>query len=329
MFVKSTKIVFSILSFLLFVVVANASANELRDSAIQKRMVYIVSDITIPFWSVMAKGIKKEAKLLGYTLDVYSADNDKKKELALTIQALHENVVALIISPTSSSASVTILKLASKALIPVVIADIGTEGGDYVSYISSDNKRGSYALGQNLAQQIEKKGGINSSVGIIAIPQKRKNGQARTQGFMQAINEAGIKSAGIKQQVTFSYQETYDFSRELINNDEDVRALWLQGSSQYQAALDAIEDAGKRQDILLFCFDSEPEFISLIPQGVIAAAAMQQPYLMGRKAVEVMHQYLQGENVPHIIELPVLPISSENIEQKLMAIKVNVLGIDE
>ena len=33
---------------------------------------------------------------------------------------------------------------------------------------------------------------------------------------MQALSEAGIKGADIKQQVTFSYRETYDYSKQMI-----------------------------------------------------------------------------------------------------------------
>jgi len=319
------KIVFVCL-LLLFI---TASADEKNEGKLQnqKKMVYLVSDITIPFWSIMAKGVEQEAGTLGYSVDVYSADNDKKNELALAIQAIRDKVAALIISPISSSSSVTLLKLASKAGVPVVILDIGTEKGEYVSYITSNNRAGSYALGQLLVQAIERKGWENASVGIIAIPQTRKNGRDRTQGFIRAISEGEINSVGIKQQKTFSYQETYDFSQQLMATDETVRAIWLQGSSQYQAALDAIDDAGKMKDVLLVCFDSEPEFMRLIPQGVITAAAMQQPYLMGRKSVSVMDQYLKGNKVERIIELPVLPISADNIKQNIVVIETNVLGV--
>ena len=294
----------------------------------KKKLVYIVSDIRIPFWDIMARGIKNAANSKGYRIDVYSADNIKKTELENTAKAIRDKVSGIIISPINSSSAVTILKLAKKAGIPVVISDIGTNSGEYVSFISSDNKEGAYEIGKVLAKKMKELGwDKDGSVGIVSIPQKRANGKARTAGFMKAMDEARIKGAGLRQQVTFSYQETYDFSKELIEKNPNLRALWLQGSDRYQGALDAIKDAGKKDDILLICFDAEPIFLDLIPKGILVGAAMQQPYLMGEESVNALDKHLKGKKVEKNLQLPILAISTENIEKKLSIIKRNVLGI--
>ncbi|MES9897980.1 MAG: substrate-binding domain-containing protein [Sedimenticola sp.] len=312
----------------LFNLELKADEASLANEQPTKKLVYLVSDARIPFWEIMSRGVKSAAESLGYKVDTYSADNNAKRELENTIRAIKDNVSGIIVSPTNSSASATILNLAKKAGIPVVISDIGTDGGEYVSYISSNNKTGAYEIGRVLAKRMHELGWQNGRVGIIAIPQKRANGQARTAGFMRAMNEAGIKGADIRQQVTFSYQETYDFSRELIGKYPDLRAIWLQGSDRYQGALDAIDDAGKKGDVLLICFDAEPIFLELIPQGVLVGAAMQQPYLMGAEAARVMDRHLNGQKVEKNIRLDILAISEENIEEKLSIIHENVLGIE-
>jgi len=275
----------------------------------------------------MKRGVDLRATALGYKVDFYSADNSAKRELEFTIKAIKDKVNGIILSPTNSSAAVTILKLAKTAGIPVVISDIGTDSGDYVSYISSDNRKGSYQIGKILAKVLRGRRWDGGTVGIIAIPQKRANGQARTAGFMSAMNEAGIKGANIHQQVDFSYQETFGLASKLINDHPDLRALWLQGSDRYQGALDAIAAAGKNGQILLICFDAEPEFLQMIPAGTLVGAAMQQPFLMGEMAVKAMDDHLKGEQVPHHQMLPILPISNENIAEQLPIIRRNVLGM--
>ncbi|MDX1295212.1 MAG: substrate-binding domain-containing protein [Sulfurimonadaceae bacterium] len=306
-----------------------AGTASLADGVSKKRLAYLVSDLRIPFWDIMARGIQNSANELGYEITVYSAENSAKRELELTAQVIREKVDGIIVSPTNSSACVTILRLAKSAGIPVVISDIGTDGGEFVSYISSDNRDGAYKIGQVLAERMIELGWQDGRVGIVSIPQKRLNGQLRTAGFMQAMDEAGIKGADIKQQVTFSYQETYDFSKELIEAYPDLRAIWLQGSDRYQGALDAIADSGKADDILLICFDAEPVFLELIPKGVLVGAAMQQPFLMGEESVRSLDRHLNGEAVQKNLQLPILAISAKNIDEKLPVIKRNVLGIEE
>lgn len=313
-----------------FSCISNTEAADVMTAShkAEKKLVYLVSDLRIPFWDIMWRGIKSRATSLGYGIEVYSAENSAKRELEFTVRALREGVSGIIVSPTNSSACATILKFAKSAGIPVVISDIGTDGGEYISYISSDNRDGAYRLGRILAKTLSDAGWRNGRIGIIAIPQMRENGRARTAGFMQAMDEAGIKGADIKQQVTFSYRETYDYSKEMIEKTPDLRAIWLQGSDRYQGALDAIADARKTGEILLISFDAEPIFLDLIPRGVLVGAAMQQPYLMGEEAVLSMHRHLNGEVVEKERQLPILAISQENINEKLPLIRRNVLGIE-
>ena len=315
------------LSILLILTISGfASSKEIM----AKKIAYIVSDIDIPFWDIMKRGIQNESENRGYTLSVYSAGNDRENELNSVVKAMKEKVDGIIVSPTSSAACATILKLTNNADIPVVISDIGTDGGNYVSYISSNNLDGAYKLGKVLTSKMISLGWENRSVGIIAIPQKRLNGQARTAGFLKALDEAGIKSCGLKQQATFSEKETYSFCMELIRQNTDVGAIWLQGSDKYRGALRAIADSPKKNNqILLLTFDAEPEFIEMIRNEEILGAAMQQPYLMGQKAVRALDKHLRGDDVKKNAMIPIMAISKENIAQKIPLIRKYVLGLEE
>lgn len=322
------KTIFKI--FVIFSVLLLSSLNGSQQQNKTKKLAYLVSDISIPFWSIMAKGIKSKALEKGYEVTVYSANNLKANEIKNTVLALKSKVDGLIISPINSSTAVTIIKFAKNANIPVVVSDIGSDNKDYVSFISSNNFKGAYNIGKVLVEKmqdlnIDKTG----SVGIISIPQKRANGKARTKGFMKALNEANIKSAGLLQQVDFSKEETYNHASTLIKNNSDLKALWLQGSDKYQGALDAIKDNGKENEILLICFDAEPEFIDMIQDGSLVGAAMQQPFLMGEKAVENIVDHINGKKVKKNEQLEVLAISHKNIKDKLPIIKRNVLGLSE
>lgn len=295
----------------------------------QSHIAYLVSDIRIPFWDILHAGIAAEADKQGYALHIHSAQNSRQKEIENAVKALQSGASGIVFSPIDSSSAVTILRLAERASVPVVIADIGADSGKYVSYIASDNLQGAEDLGNILVKAFRQRPAENPSVGIIAIPQKRENGRLRTQGFVSAIERAGYRSAGLRQQQDFSYQETYQFASELIQANPNLQALWLQGSDRYQAALDAIADANKQGEIALICFDAEPEFIDMLQQGTLLAAGMQQPFLMGEMAMATLHKHLQGETVAKHISLPVLAVSQDNLDTLRPRILRNVLGRDE
>lgn len=298
-------------------------------NASEKKLIYIVSDIRIPFWEIMSKGIKNKSSNYDYDVEVYSSSNSAKIELENTVKAIRSKPDGLIVSPTNSSACVTILKFAKEANIPVVILDIGTDSGEYLSYISSDNKTGAYNIGKVLVKKMQKLGYEDGSVAIVAVPQKRINGQERTRGFLKALSEAKIKSVDLKQQITWTQAETYIYTKEFIKKYPNLRAVWLQGSDRYQGALDAINELDKKGEVLLLTFDAEPEFIELIQDDILVGSAMQQPYLMGQKAVEQFYNYFNKKEVIKNIQMPILAISKDNIKEKLPLIKRNVLGIEK
>ncbi|MCT7470949.1 substrate-binding domain-containing protein [Aliarcobacter cryaerophilus] len=313
--------IFKIMVLLLFFI-SNLYSNQ------QKKIAYIVSDINIPFWQIISKGIKDKSNELGYEIHIYSSNNLKKNELENLASAISLKIDGLIISPINSSTASTLLEIANMNKIPTIVADIGSDSQNYLSFISSDNKKGAYELGKILSKYMKSLSwNKEGTVGIIAIPQKRLNGKDRTIGFIKALEEDNIKISGMYQQVDFSYEETYNYSKKLIDENKNLRAIWLQGSDKYKGALDAIKKANKQNEIALICFDAEPEFLEMIQNGDLVASAMQQPYIIGQEAVVTFNNYFNNKEVKKEQKMEILSISKENIDDKLKIIKLNVLGI--
>ena len=309
----------------IFLILLNTflQANETNN----KKIIYLNSDIKVPFWQTMASGIKNSLKNYNYDFEIYDSNKSIKKELELTIKAIKQKVAGIIISPINSSSCVTVLKLAKRANIPVIIADVGADSQDYLSYVSSNNYVGAYEIGQLLSNKMLEKNWQDGTVGIIAIPQKRINGQERTAGFMSALTNANIKGATIKQMSTWTDQEAYNFTLEMIKDYPRLKAIWLQTSSSYKGVVKALKDAKKEEDIILVTFDAEPSFLQLIPKGTILGSGMQQPYLMGEIAGKNMIKYLHHSNVEKNIKIPILVVSTDNIKDNSELINRNVLGI--
>ncbi|MCT7481679.1 substrate-binding domain-containing protein [Aliarcobacter cryaerophilus] len=313
--------IFKIMVLLLFFI-SNLYSNQ------QKKLAYIVSDINIPFWQIISKGIKDKSNELGYEIHIYSSNNLKKNELENLASAISLKIDGLIISPINSSTASTLLEIANMNKIPTIVADIGSDSQNYLSFISSDSKKGAYELGKILSKYMKSLSwNKEGTVGIIAIPQKRLNGKDRTIGFIKALEEDNIKVSGMYQQVDFSYEETYNYSKKLIDENKNLRAIWLQGSDKYKGALDAIKKANKQNEIALICFDAEPEFLEMIQNGDLVASAMQQPYIIGQEAVVTLNNYFNNKEVKKEQKMEILSISKENIDDKLKIIKLNVLGI--
>ncbi|HEY1862924.1 MAG TPA: substrate-binding domain-containing protein, partial [Roseiarcus sp.] len=148
-----------------------------------KEIVYLTPGLNLPFWRYLSNGIESEAKKAGFSYTALDSNNSAETQLKNAQDAIARGVAGIAISPTDSSTAPSVLAAAARAKIPVVVADIGTNSGDYASFIISDNKQGAFGVGEALAAAMKEKGWQDGSVGLITISQARKNGQARTAGF--------------------------------------------------------------------------------------------------------------------------------------------------
>ncbi len=295
--------------------------------AASKEIVYLTPGLDLPFWRYLAKGVEAAAKEAGYTCQALDSRNSAQTQLQNAQDAIAKGVAGIVISPTDSSTAPSVLELAKRAGIPAVIADIGTNSGDHVSFISSDNYEGAHAVGVALAESLKAKGWEGGSVGIVAISQARKNGQARTKGFNDALTEAGItKEAGLQQMQTYTADETFKFTQDMVTANPEMTGLFIQTDGPTLGALQALKAARMSGDVLVAGFDGVPEFVPLLQSGELIVSGMQQPYLMGQESGRAMVKFLGGETPEKEVLVPIKIVTSTNIEEELPVIKETVFA---
>ena len=309
--------------------VAGAGAAGLFPAAAaDKSIVYLTPGLDLPFWRFLSKGVEAAVTKQGYSFQALDSHNSAQTQLQNAQDSIARGVAGIVISPTDSSTAPSVLTLAKRANIPVVIADIGTNSGDYASFISSDNYRGAFDVGKALAAALKKKGWEDGSVGIVAISQARKNGQARTKGFLDGLKEGGFtgKEAGLQQMQSYTADETFKFTQDMLTANPGMRGLFVQTDQPAIGALRAIKAARRNGEVLVAAFDGIPEFVDLLKSGELVVSGMQQPYLMGERSGEAMLEVLSGKTPPKEIVVPILAVTSENIEKELPTVRLTVLA---
>lgn len=291
-----------------------------------KQLAYLTPGLDLPFWRILAKGIDDEAKAAGGSSTAYDSHNNAQTQLQNAQDAIARKVDGILISPTDSSTCPAVLNLAKRAGIPVVIADIGTTSGDYVSFIISDNSQGANGIGKVLARKMTAKGGTKGTVGLVTISLARNNGKARTSGFMKAMDDAGIKQAALSQMQTYTADETLHFVQDMLTAHPDLGGLFIETDQPTLGALRAISAAHKENQVLVAAFDGIPEFVELIKKGTIVGSGMQQPYLMGQRSAQALLGHLSGKTPEKQILVPIQVVTQDNIAQLEPTIRKTVFG---
>ena len=174
---------------------------------------------------------------------------------------------------------------------------------------------------------MKEKGWTDGSVGLITISQARKNGQARTAGFREAMKNAGITNeAGLQQMQAYTADETFKFTQDMLTANPNMKAMFIQTDDPTLGALRAIKAGHRDGTLLVAAFDGIPEFVDLLKKGDIVASGMQQPYLMGVKSGEALVASLKGETPEKQILVPIIVATSKNIDEILPTIKQTVFG---
>ncbi|MEM7710615.1 MAG: substrate-binding domain-containing protein [Pseudomonadota bacterium] len=290
-------------------------------------LVYMTPGLDLAFWRYVSEGVKSVAEENGYGFAALDSTNDPQTQLQNAQDAIARGVAGIVLSPTDSSTAPAVLQLAQDNDIPVVIADIGTDSGEFVSVIGSNNYEGANGVGEALATAMQEAGKEGGSIGIVGISQARLNGQARTQGFKDAVTEAGITGdAGLQQMQAYTADETFKFTQDMITANPDMTGMFVQTDGPTLGALRAIKAARMDGEVLVGAFDGIPEFVPLLQSGELVVSGMQQPYLMGVRSAEAMIEHLGGGTPEAEITVPILIVTSENIEEMLPTIKEPVFA---
>ena len=292
-----------------------------------KNLVYITPSLNVSFWRYVAAGVEANAKAAGYSLTTLDSNNDGGTQLKNAQDALAKGAAGIVISPTDSSTAPSVLELAEKAGVPVVICDIGTSRGNYVSFVASDNLAGARGIGDAAAAALKAKGWTSGSYGIIAIPQTRKNGQLRTQGFRDAMKAAGVtKEVPMQQMKTFTADESFRFAQDMLTANPGLRLIFVQSDQQAIGVARAVKAARREGQVLVAAFDGTPELLQAIKDGTIVGSGMQQPYLMGSTAAKLLADKLSGGMPPKEQMVEIMTVTKETAESKADQIRLNVFA---
>ena len=301
-----------------------------RAAAAAKEIVYITPGMDLPFWRAVAKGVGKTVTAAGYSYSVLDSHNSAPTQLQNAQDAIAHDVAGIVISPTDSSTAPSVLALAKRNNVPVVIADIGTNSGDYVSLIKSDNYKGAYGVGEALAVALKAKGWEKDAFGLCTISLARKNGQDRTAGFRDAMKAAGlVNEAALKQMQSYTTDETFKFVQDMLTGAPNLRGLFVEVDQPTLGALQAIKAANRSDDVLVASFDGIPEFVDLLKSGRLVAVGMQQPYLMGDRAAAALIGSLKGTTPEKETLVPIMVATHQNIEDLLPTARRTVFAQDD
>ena len=306
---------------------AESASAPAEDAGGAKKIAYLAPSFNTPFWVYCEDGIKDVCDKQGWEVTSYDSNNEASTQLKNAQNAIAAGADAIIISPTDSAACPAVLEEAAKSNVPVVICDVGTDSGEFLTQIVTPNESGAYEVGQYFAQYV-KDNNLEGVVGEITVPLARINGQNRQNGFQKALDEAGIKKTTVLESSDFSVDEAYGQANNIVSANPDLMAIWSHHSQATLGIVKALDEQGLTGKVLVACFDGDPDIIDYLREGKILVCGAQQPIQMGREAVNALIASWNGETVEKEIPVNILLLTADTVEDQIDDIVANVCPVN-
>ena len=277
--------------------VPNALARSLRFKK-TKTIALVVSDITNPLFTTIARGVEDAASENGFSVIYCNTDESPHEESEYLYTLLAKQVDGILLVPARSSReSITFLQERKE---PVVVLDRRVSGVK-VDTVRCDSIDGAYQLTRHLLDLGHRR------IAVISGPAEASTAADRVAGYRQALDEAGVE---IDPQLIcfgqFVQASGYQMVQQVLSVTPRPTAIFAANNFISIGAYHALRDAGLRipEDVSLVTFDDLPASLVLEP---FLTVADQPAYDMGHKGTELLLARLAGEGPsdPQDIILPV------------------------
>ncbi len=277
--------------------VPNRLASGLRSKR-SNTLALVLTDITNPFFTTVARGVEDAASQAGYTVIFCNTDESVSKEQMYVHMLLEKRVDGILLVPAqSTSDSVTLIQ---KQITPLVVLDRRVPDTK-TDVVRCDSEGGAYELTHLLISLGHK------DIAVLNGPKGVSTSEDRLNGYRRALSEAEIASNPEREYYgSFTQASGYKLTRKVLMNTPRPTALFATNNFISFGVLKALQELGVRvpDDIAVVSFDDLPPALVIFPFLTVAA---QPAYEMGKKAVKVLLNKLGSEPSEQIQEV-VLPV---------------------
>ncbi len=143
----------------------------------------LLTDITNPFWTTVARGVEDVAQANGYSIILCNTDESEVKQEQYLDMLLRRRIDGIVLVPARSVPEP--IYAIRKQNIPVVILDRQIPGLD-VDIVRADSEDGAYQLTEHLLSLGHRQ------ITMLAGPQAVSTAVDRVSGFRRALTDAGL-----------------------------------------------------------------------------------------------------------------------------------------
>jgi len=276
--------------------VQNRLARSLRTKR-TNAIALVLTDITNPFFTTVARGVEDAASEAGYTVTYCNTDENEVKQQKNLDLLIQQQVDGILLVPAYSSADA--IQYIQNHNTPVVILDRRILDAKADS-VRCDSEKGAYELVRLLLELGHR------HIAMLGGPKGASTADDRLSGYRRAMAEAGLHDVTHWVQFgSFNQASGYKMAMKAISSTTPPTAIFAANNFIAIGAMKALQNCGLSvpEDVALVGFDDLPPALVTFPFLTVAS---QPAYEMAQKATHLLLSRIEGNGPDDIREI-ILP----------------------
>ncbi len=280
-----------------------------------KKVAVVISTLNNPWFVVLAEAAAENAQSYGYEAKIFDSQNNPATESDNFENLIAGGYDAILFNPTDADGSIVNIMKAKEAGVPVFCMDREVNADDAAtSQILSDNYAGCVELGIRFVQALGGSGKYVELLGLVG----DNNTWARSGGFHSVVDEFPELEMVAQQSADFDRNRALEVLESILQAHPDIDAVFCGNDAMAMGAFQALQGAGKADEIKVFGFDGAADVVEKIAEGRIVATGMQHPLVMAETAAKYAHEYFEGRReFPQRVPVEVELVVQDNVNEFL------------
>ncbi len=259
------------------------------------------------------QSMEAKARQMGVELIVNDAQRSAEKQVQQVESFVAQKVDAIILNPCEVEASSPAVEKAFAAGIPIVNVNSETRAAPTAFVGSRDEQAGRIAM-EYLAQRLNGKGNVAMMQGFL--------GQAAQIERDQGARDVLAKNPGMKliavQTAEWDRAKAMTLMEDWLQSyGARIDAVFAQNDEMAMGALIALEQAKRKDKVILAGVDAIPDALQAVRDGRLDATVFQDARGQGNAAVETAIKILRKEPYEKQLFIPFQLVTKDNVAQFL------------
>ncbi|RKX80339.1 MAG: LacI family transcriptional regulator [Spirochaetes bacterium] len=264
------------------------------------------------FWSVVQQGINEAAKEFGVEVNITGPDHERQinRQVNILNTVIEENPPLIILAASDYYLLAESVGVAEEKGIPVITMDSAVNSPYPVSFIATNNVEAGIKAGNEMNRLLSEGG--DGAIAIVSHIRETATAIEREAGVRQALEKQIITGTWYcENDQKIAYENTME-----ILKDSSVKGVVALNEIVTLGVAEAIRDSEASNRVMVVGFDSAPQELAFLEEGIIKATVVQRPYNMGYMSVKTAVEYLKGDNIAPLIDTGSVLITAENMFQR-------------